>query len=433
MRNALIFGAVMVAAGVVACGAQSHPGSLSLAQVLQDIETVNLGVLTNREFIAQAEQNVRVTRSSSLPRLDVSVQQSRGQRANSSAIRNLANNFEAGVIVSATLLDFQQFDNLRAARQAVDVSRFDFESAVQEVMSTVAALYFEHLRNLAFDAVIDSNIDRAEQLLELARNQFEAGVATQIEVTRAEAELVVRQQAKLQQETLILSGALRLKRLLNLDLATELALQDFSFQRELGAALATQPIDEILEQRPDFQAELALLEQRRLTRRSIGRERVPSVGVFGQAGYNTEVVLDGDEREFWTVGVRLDMPIFDGSRISASEQIAESRIRQQEFAIESLRDTIESEWRIAVQDVQSQLAQTAVAEKNLALADEEQQLARIRYEQGVADNRELIEAENRYTLGRFNLVNATYDYYQARVELARVRGDVRLILQEQVP
>jgi len=167
-----------------------------------------------------------------------------------------------------------------------------------------------------------------------------------------------------------------------------------------------------------------------LARRSAGRERLPAVGVFGQAGYNTDVVFDGNEREYWSAGVRLDVPIFDGSRISANEQIAESRIRQQEFRIESLRDAIESEWRIAVQDVQSKLAQVAVAERNLALADEEQQLARIRYEQGVADNRELIDAENRFTVSSFNLVNATYDYYQARVELARVRGNVRLILGE---
>ena len=83
--------------------------------------------------------------------------------------------------------------------------------------------------------------------------------------------------------------------------------------------------------------------------------------------------------------------------------------------------------------VASQIAQIAVAEKNLSLGEEELRLARVRYEQGVADNRELIDAENRYTNTSFNLVQAVYNYHAARVDLARIRGDVRLILAERVP
>jgi outer membrane protein len=131
--------------------------------------------------------------------------------------------------------------------------------------------------------------------------------------------------------------------------------------------------------------------------------------------------------------VSVNVPIWESHRIRADQRIAASREKQQELAVADLRNRIGAELRNILHNVASQIAQIEVAEKNLSLAEEELRLARVRYEQGVADNRELIDAENRFTLASFNLVNALFNYHAARVELARVRGDVRLILAEKVP
>jgi outer membrane protein TolC len=71
-----------------------------------------------------------------------------------------------------------------------------------------------------------------------------------------------------------------------------------------------------------------------------------------------------------------------------------------------------------------------VAEKSLALSMEELQLAQRRFEQGVADNREIVDAQNRLALASDNLNEAIYQYNLSRVELARTRGDVRVVLSE---
>jgi outer membrane protein TolC len=71
-----------------------------------------------------------------------------------------------------------------------------------------------------------------------------------------------------------------------------------------------------------------------------------------------------------------------------------------------------------------------VAEKTLGLAQEELRLARQRYQQGVADNREVLEAQTRLAEAGDNLVDAVYRYNLSRVELARARGDVRSVLSE---
>jgi outer membrane protein len=108
-------------------------------------------------------------------------------------------------------------------------------------------------------------------------------------------------------------------------------------------------------------------------------------------------------------------------------------LRQQEARVHALELQISSELRLALQDAGSRNAQIAVAEKGRNLAQEELRLAQQRYQQGVADNREIVEAQNRLAVAEDNYVEAVYQYNLSRVELARAKGDVRGVLAEKGP
>jgi len=406
----------------------SPPPLLTLERVLGDAEAVNLSVLISRESIAQSEQDVRSARSLVLPTVT-----GRASQFRRGGEGRPVDDFSAGLYAEMPLLDLRAFDSLRAVKMSVNVSRFRYEQGVQQVLAAVAGVFFEYRRDLAYESVIEADIERARVLLELARNRLLAGVATQIDVTRAEAELLTAEQARLQQRTITLASAMRLKRLLVLDLDAPVALDDFEMSRELDPALERLPLEAILERRADFQAADAERERLLLVRRAHARERTPSLDAVLQGGINSETPLDGREEEFFAGGLQVSVPIFEGNRIAANLRRTQSDIRRSEFNLRDLQNAIGAEYRIALEDVRSQLAQVVVAEKNLALAAEELRLARVRYEQGVADNRELIEAENRFASASFNRVRSLHGHHLARVELARVRGDVRLVLAERAP
>ena len=74
--------------------------------------------------------------------------------------------------------------------------------------------------------VLEANIERDRTLLEIAENQLEAGVATPIDVTRAEVQLAQNEIAKLQQQTRVVDTELRIKRILNLPLNTNLRVTE---------------------------------------------------------------------------------------------------------------------------------------------------------------------------------------------------------------
>src|SRR6185369_2555018 len=120
-------------------------------------------------------------------------------------------------------------------------------------------------------------------------------------------------------------------------------------------------------------------------------------------------------------------------RAGTDRRLALSRQRSQEVRLHSLELQISSELRLALQDAGSRNAQVAVAEKSLQLAEDELRLAEQRYRAGAADNREVVEAQNRRAIAADNFVEAVYQYHASRVELARARGDVRTVLQEKTP
>ncbi len=329
------------------------------------------------------------------------------------------------------MLDPQRIASYAAARLGVRVAELNVEETRETVLAAVAETYFRHLRNISRVGVLDANIQRARALLDLAQRQVDAQVATQIDVTRAEAQLATAEQARLQQETVLRESELQLKRFLALDLSEPLTLEQFEVRRVEASPFSVGLEMTAFEKRADYLRAMQQLEQNELEVRAAKFGRLPAIALNGSTGIVGEVAFDGDDAQVWSGGVSLSVPVFDGARTRALTRLALSRQRAQELRVQDLRLQIGAEVRLANQDTRSRHAQVAVAERSLRLAEEELRLAQIRFEQGVADNREIVDAQNSLAIASDNLIEAIYQYNLSRLELARVRGGVREILDEQ--
>lgn len=414
----------------------AEPATLTLDQALGTVERVNINVLLGRETATQALEAVRQQRAGLLPNFSASAQQRRSQGVSIATVvvasGRPASRFDALLSGNYALYDPELRSIVRASRVGSEVAQANYQAIVQTVLADVADSYFAHLRNLRRLDVLDANIARAKSLLELARNQFNAGVATQIDVTRAEAQVAQAEQARLQQETTLFQSELLLKRLLDFDPAGVMRLDDFRVRRAGPTLFAFSEQKTAFEKRADYLAAQKALEQTKINVTSAGLQRWPSLNLNGNYGVASKDWDDEDKQEQWALGLGVSVPVFDGLRTSADRRIALSRQRAQEFRVRSLELQISSELRLAVQDAGSRNAQIEVAEKSLRLAQEELRLAQQRYQQGVADNREVVEAQNRLAIAEDNLVEATFQYNLSRVELARAKGDVRAVLAEKV-
>ncbi len=415
----------------------AEPSTLTLEQALASVERVNVNVLLGRETAAQALEAVRQQRASVLPNISASAQQRRSQGVSIATVvvasGRPASRFDALVSGNYALFDPELLSAVKASKVGVEVAQANYQSIIQSVLADVAESYFAHLRNLRRLDVLDANISRARALLDLARNQFNAGVATQIDVTRAEAQVAQAEQARLQQVTVQFQSELLLKRLLDLDLAGAMKLENFVVQRANPSLFAFSEQKTAFEKRADFLAAQKSLEQTKVNVRTATYQRLPGLSLTGNYGVASANFDDDNKQEQWAIGLGVSVPVFDGLRAGADRRVALSRQRAQEFRVRNLELQISSELRLAVQDAGSRNAQIEVAEKSLRLAQEELRLAQQRYQQGVADNREVVEAQNRLAIADDNYVEAIFQYNLSRVELARSKGDVRAVLAEKVP
>ncbi len=425
---------LMVFAGT---GRAAEPsGTLTLEQALAAVERVNLNVLLSREAVVQAVQQATIARSAVLPIINGSLQQRRSKAVpltnTGATTQRPTNRFDALLTGNYSLVDPQRWSATRSARVGAEIAQADYNAVVQTVLASVAQSYFAHLRNLRRLEVVDANIARARSLFDLARNQLNAGVATQIDVTRAEAQLAQAEQARLQQVTTDLQSELLLKRAIDLPVAQPLQLEDFPLKPSDGMLMLFGDEKTTFEKRADYLRAQKALEQARIDVRSATFERLPALtlgSTYGRGAAN----FDDPKQPEWSVTGTLSVPIFDGLRAGADRRVALARQRSQEARLHNLELQISSELRFAAQDASSRNAQVAVAQKNQRLAQDQLRLAQQRYQNGVADNREVVEAQTQLAVADDNLVEAVYQYNLSRVELARARGDVRGVLAEKGP
>lgn len=414
--------------------------SLSMRDVVERVERENLQVLLNREGVEEALQEVYRQRAGLIPTVRLNMNQTRSQFVNvgrgfdapgASPVTRPSSRFETTLQGNINVLNTNLIAAYRSARLGLELSELQYETLLQDILESALASYLIHLRNISAMEVIRANIDRNQSLLDLARDRLASGVATQIDVTRAEVALARSEQDRIQQQTALLESELRLKRLLNIDLDIPMELQSVAQRLEEEAAprLARLPLESILENRTDYQAALQSKRLSEIARRAAIWQRVPDINIFANYGVVSNEAFSGNYHDAWSAGIQLTLPVFDGFRIRSDRLLAESAIRSQELRIRNLEQQLGSEYRLQVQLVRSTFDQISVARKSLELSQRELDLATTRFERGVADNREVIDAQNNLAFAESNFLESLYSYGLARLGLARVLGRVQTIVE----
>jgi len=120
-------------------------------------------------------------------------------------------------------------------------------------------------------------------------------------------------------------------------------------------------------------------------------------------------------------------PLFTGGRIQADRAKADIAIRQLQQEEVDLRNRIALEVKNAAVQVESARNEVTVAESGIQLAREEVTQARDRFQAGVANNLEVITAQDELARANDNQIGALYRYNQARANLAYSMGQMEAL------
>ena len=141
------------------------------------------------------------------------------------------------------------------------------------------------------------------------------------------------------------------------------------------------------------------------------------------AGNELNTIFD---KENWfsssLIGVSMQIPIFDGLAKSARIQKNRYTISQLENQRFYLNDSFKSEIFSAKASLQNDLNILDVQRENLDLAQEVFDIAKIKYQEGVGSNLEVIDADGALTEAEINYLAALYDGLISKVNLEKALG-----------
>ncbi len=337
------------------------------------------------------------------------------------------NTLDARVQATQSVFDFSSIRRFQAARTAVTASEADSENARSQTMAHVAALYLNALAAQAHVDAAKANVELTEATARLAANRKNAGTGTGIEVTRAQVEVANARQRLLVAETGARQAVLELLRGAGINLDTQVELADKLSYIPVEQMPVENAVRTALDSRPDWKAQAAREENMRLSYSAVKFERLPSLAGFADYGdIGTGPSNFGPTR---TYGVSVRVPLFDGGRRDARRSESMYQYRQERIRTADLRQQVELEIRLALDSLRSAGDQVKVAEEGLAQAEREVAQAQRRYDAGVANSLEPIDAQTRLARAQDNRIAALLGYNIAGINLAQATGTIRQAVQ----
>jgi outer membrane protein TolC len=286
----------------------------------------------------------------------------------------------------------------------------------------VVSQYIGSLRAEANVEASKSRVDLAQALYDQAADLQKQGVGTGIDTLRSNVELQNEKQRLIQATNDRETSLFALSRLLNLDPRTKIELADsLSFfetpQPEVQASL-----DEALTDRQEWKSLQQQIKAQEYTKKAASEERLPSIhysGNWSELGTSPSTVIPS----YNYAGI-VSVPLFTGGRIKAETTKANLKIKELQQQQADLRNSIALDVKTALLNLDSARNEVQVANLGVELAKQEVDQARDRFKAGVANNIEVIQAQDSLSRANDNQIAALYRFNQARADYARSVGQM---------
>ncbi|HKT46585.1 MAG TPA: TolC family protein [Candidatus Acidoferrales bacterium] len=403
---------------------------------LKQNTTQRIAVIT----AAESQQEKNTARAELLPQADLNLQES-WQRLNLAAqfggnVRNVfpipAGNvpshvgpfsvFGAGVGFNGPLFDLTLFRRYQQAGANAKASQQDSLATREQVILLVVSQYIGTLRATADVQASQSRVNLAQALYDQAADLQREGVGTGIDTLRANVELQNEKQTLIEAQAQEQRSLYALSRLLNLDPRQELQLSDALSFFDMPQPETEPSIEQALATRPEWKSLESQIQAAEYSKKASSESRLPSVhysGNWTQLGTEPSSVIPT-----YTYTGTLSVPLFTGGRIRSEIARANLEIQRTRQQQEDLRNSIALDVKTALINLNSARNEVGVANLGVQLAQQEVEQARDRFKAGVANNIEVIQAQDALARANDNQIAALYRFNQARADYARSIGQM---------
>jgi outer membrane protein TolC len=328
-------------------------------------------------------------------------------------------NIDFRAYATQTIVNRQDVHAYRASQDQKGAAKLDYQDTRDQVVRQTAGLYLMAQEAEAQTEAASSQVETSTETEKLARDQHAEGLATAVDILRAQVQLAHDQQSVLVARNNYETALMALARYIGLAPGTPLELADGLEFHPLPPPDVESAIAQALQARSDYRA---LAEQRESI---VEKQKASHARYYPTLGFNGNYGAIGDKLDdlpgTFLVQATLSITLFDRDRSGERIEL-DSQLRQINDQIGDMARGIEQDLRTALLNLQSAEDQVTVANQSLDLAQKELALAEDRFRNGLSDNIEVITAQNSLAEAQDDRIVALAQHADAEMALARAMG-----------
>jgi len=409
---------------------QNIPNPLTLSQALAIALANNSVIRTAQAHLDQATGRYAQSRALLLPQVDAGAYQAyltmnlRGVGIDIPTVpqgtQGPFGSLDARVRLSQDLLNIANMQAWKSSRSKQDSSRLQVENAREIVVLDVVAAYLQVLRAKASRDALAEQTKLADDLYQLTQHRVQEGVAAKLEANRAQQQVNSLEQQRQEAEQNYIAAKLNLANTLQVHITSDFEVEDAAAYGTDTTVDRDAAVQAALAARPDYRAAQAGVKAAELQVKSARALRYPVLGTGFSDGQSGDTPVHN--QNVYRLGATLYFPIFTSGRIRGQIEEAQGSLREAQASADQLRSQIETDVLTAISGAEWARKEVETSAANVQLSREEVQLARQRFVQGVTDNTEVVNAQDRVSKADNARVRAMYTLGLARANLARATG-----------
>lgn len=337
---------------------------------------------------------------------------------------------DMGINLSQMVFNGSYFVGVKASKVYQELSTKDHIKSKIDVAESVTKAYYTVLVNQLSYETIASNYQRIDSLLRDTEIMYKNGFAELLEYNRTKVEFnniqtnLANAQRAVDISKALLKFQMGMPMEYNLEIAQKLADLEFNVKKELEMAYSFQRRIEY--SRLETSKHLAELEMK-----NNKAQYLPNIDLYFAWGMNAGVrefsnLGELSNRMVWPdyqlAGLTLSLPIFDGLYKAKLIQQNKIKLKQLEYQRMMLENSIKLEVEQYRKNLMNNLDQLRSQEENVQLAESVYNQSKIKYQEGVGTNLEVIEADNAYKQAQSNYFNALFDALISHVDFQKSLG-----------
>ncbi|TAK46367.1 MAG: TolC family protein [Saprospiraceae bacterium] len=336
-------------------------------------------------------------------------------------------NASAGLSLEQMAFSKTWLMGLKATYAVTDFYKLVLDKTKEDVVYEVAKLYYQIQLSRTQRGLLEANLRQIEGLLKATEQQYQNGFAKKIDVDRLSVQQFNLETELTNLDLMILQSEQALKFSMQMPLEAEIVLTDTISEASFKAVNLSMA-------QPGYQqkTDLKILKKQQelygLDEQRWKAGYFPSASLFATYNYEWQANNLGDfgKGRFWSdfaqIGLRINVPIFDGfykdSKIQTARLNARQIAQSYNFALLGLQLKHET----ALTTLRANQNKLKALEENRRIAGEVYRVSESRYKEGLAPITELLDAESSLRQAQSNYVSILAQLKLAEIDLLHTNG-----------